>query len=155
MSLPKWMRLVAVFSFILAKAWDTTLTILLFLLSPYAFFPGLPSPRIPPLFAFSTRKPTLLTGQIFCSIPADQLREKQLKSLSSSHIGAYFPASSVAAKAVSGADAPPAARLQNGTRNGNCLFCRCCSLLPLLCELVLFSLKGSGIGLEQQGPQQY
>lgn len=67
----------------------------------------------------------------------------------------YFPDLSMAAMAMCGACVPPAARLQNSSKNGSCIFCRRCSLLPLLCELVLLSLKGSRIGLEQQGPQQH
>lgn len=58
-------------------------------------------------------------------------------------------------KSICGIYLPPAVRLQNSTRNGSCLFCCCCSLLPLLCQLLLFSLKGSRIGLEQQGPRQH
>lgn len=72
-----------------------------------------------------------------------------------SHIDINFPYSSEIAKTMSGACVPPAVRLQNSIRNGSCIFYRCCSLLPLLCELVLFSLKGSRIGLQQQGPQQH
>lgn len=72
-----------------------------------------------------------------------------------SHIDINFPDSSVRAKTMSGACVPPAVRLQNSIRNGSCVFYRCCSLLLLLCEFVLFSLKGSRIGLQQQGPQQH
>lgn len=72
-----------------------------------------------------------------------------------SHIDINFPDSSARAKTMSCACVPPAVRLQNSIRNGSCVFYRCCSLLLFLCELVLFSLKGSRIGLQQQGPQQH
>lgn len=59
----------------------------------------------------------------------------------------YFPDPGVAV--------PPAERLQTHPRSGSCAWCCRCSLLPLLCELVLFSLKGSRTGLQQQGPRQH
>lgn len=59
----------------------------------------------------------------------------------------YFPDPGVAV--------PPGVRLQTSPGSGSCVWCRRCSLLPLLCELVLFSLKGSRTGLQQQGPRQH
>lgn len=59
----------------------------------------------------------------------------------------YFPDPGVAV--------PPAVRLQTSPGSGSRVWCRRCSLLPLLCELVLFSLKGSRTGLQQQGPRQH
>jgi len=71
---------VAVLSFNLAKAWNMRLTFLLLLLSFLRFLSM--SPTCQPPFAFSNRKPTQLTVQIFHSITVEQLLEKQLKSLS-------------------------------------------------------------------------